>query len=325
MSQYSVHKLWFYYNDEWYETDNELGPCLGVFDTYDEALKAKAQADRQSLRKISSYDWLSDLANFIDNSIYESTFETQLLAYARAQNWHEFIIEHNNNGRVYYDLNPPKDATEDQLDQVLAIANASFHRIVEYKDVKECGYIKLNYDFWGEKVFDKLKADGVLENRSTPDKGFYLIYKPLKGRKSAKFPAYDMALDFGLECTYNCIQEFEEFNYLGKTYLEDAVSNFTMLKAYLNNCQTIALKEEVISAENLKSIQSCLKKMKSTAQKSVGDSFFSLSFDQGKELNKKELSGLIELLKVKPYNMYRVVQEINGEEIKAYVSEAGLF
>jgi hypothetical protein len=134
MSQYSVHKLWFYYTDEWYITNDELGSCIGVFDSYDEALKAKIEADRKSLRNLGSYNWLRDLMGFNDNAMGRNLFEHQLLEYAKSQGWEENIIERPSyTNEVYYGLQPPKEVTDDQLDHVLAIAYASFHRIVEYK------------------------------------------------------------------------------------------------------------------------------------------------------------------------------------------------
>lgn len=207
MSKYAVHKLWFFYTDEWYVTSNELAHCIGIYDTYEQALNAKANADRKSLIDMSSYDWSRDLMGF-DRNAYEVDFTNSLVEYYKSQNWHDSIKEQFTGGKFnQYEIHPPINATDEQLDEVLRIAKAYFHRVIEYKDVKEGIYVKFNYDFWGKKVFDKLKADGVIESRSTPEKGFYLINKPPKGRKSAKFTDYQTATDLAIQNTNLSISE----------------------------------------------------------------------------------------------------------------------
>ena len=322
MSKYAVHKLWFFYTDEWYVTSNELANCIGVYDTYDEALKAKAEADRKSLIGIDSYDWLRDLSGFKKNSNGDN-FQNKLLEYAKSQNWHSYIKEQFYDGKFnHYELQPPNNASDEQIDEVLKISNAYFHRIVEYKDVKEGIYVKFNYDFWGKKVFDKLKADNVIESRKTPHTGFYLINKPPKGRKSAKFTDFDLARNLAIEISNASIIEFEDNNLLGRSYLEDITHNFPMLVAYINSCKSISLQEEDITDKNIKTIQSKLKKLKSNIPKVLGEKYYTLSLPDKGNLDNDELNGFFELLKQKPFNIYRITTEVNGEEVKTYVSDS---
>ncbi len=317
MSQYSVHKLWFYYTDEWYITNDELGSCIGVFDTYDEALKAKIEADRKSLRNLDSYNWLRDLMGFNDNAMGGNLFEHQLLEYAKSQDWEEYIVtKYGYQDRIYHELQPPDEITDEQLDHILAIAYASFHRIVEYKNVKELACVKLNRDFWDRKVFEEISFDGSLEGKSTPELGYYLLYAAPEGEKTVNFPDLQLAMNAGLEYAYKLIQEFKRSNYLGENYLEDATSNFDMMKAYLKNCKSIVLIEELVTFDNQTRIHEHLRKMKSVVQKTPGDTFYSLNFNEYEDLDKNELSGFFELLKIKPFKVYRVPLEINGELIK---------
>lgn len=322
MSKYAVHKLWFFYTDEWYVTSNELAHCIGIYDTYEEALNAKANADRKSLLTMNSYDLSSDLMGFSENA-YGNDFTNSLIEYYKSQNWHDSIKEVFYDGKFnHYEVLPPKNATDDQLDEILRIAKAYFHRIIEYKDIKESIYVKLNYDFWGKKVFDKLKTDGVIESRSTPEKGFYLVNKPPKGRKSAKFTDFQTARDLAIQYTNSSIIEFEDNNFLGRTYFEDTTVSLPMLIAYVNNCNSITLQEEEVSDKNVKIINSKLKKLKSNIHKAVGDKYYTLKLPNNENLDKDELNGVFELLKQKPFKIYRVTTEINGEEVKGYVSDS---
>lgn len=322
MSKYAVHKLWFFYTDEWFVTSNELAHCIGIYDTYEQALDAKANSDRKSLLSMSSYDWSRDLMGF-DKNAYGDDFTTRLVEYYKSQNWHDSIKEQFYDGKFnHYEILPPTNATDTQLDEVLSISKAYFHRIIEYKDVKEAIYVKFNYDFWGKKVFDKLKADGVIESRSTPEKGFYLINKPPKGRKSAKFTDSQLATDLAIQHTNSLINEFEDNNFLGRTYFEDTTESLPMLLSYLSNCKSIVLKEEEVLDKDVKTINSKLKKLKSNIQKSVGDKYYTLNLPSNEDLNKDELNAMFELLKQKPFKIYRLTTEINGEEVKGYVSDS---
>lgn len=322
MSKYAVHKLWFFYTDEWYVTSNELANCIGIYDTYDEALIARAAADRKSLIGLGSNDWLRDLMGFEKNS-YGGDFSNKLIEYAKTQNWHNCIKEQFHDGKFnHYELQPPTNVSDAQLDEVLNLANAYFHRIVEYKDIKEGIYVKFNYDFWGKKVFDKLKTDNILESRKTPENGFYLINKPPKGRKSAKFTDYITARNLAITISSASIIEFEDNNLLGRSYLEDLAYNFPMLIAYINSCTSISLQEEDVTDKNIKPIQSKLKKFKSNIQKVIGDKYYSLNLPNKENLVEDELNGFFELLKQKPFNIYRITTEVNGEEVKTYVSDS---
>jgi hypothetical protein len=90
----------------------------------------------------------------------------------------------------------------------------------------------------------------------------------------------------------------------------------------LTACQSIGLQTEAITDKNLKTVQGKLKKWKSGLQKNVGDVYYTLQLPNQEPFDKNELNGLFELMKLKPFSVYRMVTEVNGEAVKAYVSES---
>ena len=125
MSQYAVHKLWFYYNDETYEHSNVLASCIGVYNSYEAAQKAQKAADRMALINKESSDWIRDLAGFNYNADYQN-FVENLTNYARSQGWDKYLIK--NDKGTYSEVIPPPDITDAQMDEVLKISHASFQQ-----------------------------------------------------------------------------------------------------------------------------------------------------------------------------------------------------
>ena len=329
-TKFSLHKLWFFYTDEWF-VENGLAASIGTFSTHEEAEQEKRKLDRQSLRSMSSHDLLRDLTSFFEQNHKE--VQDKLIEYAQSQQWFNAFKKHsygNDSTKFYYEFSLPGSPTDEQVDKVLDITGASFHRILACNDVKEYAYVKMNYEFWGKKVFDKLKIDGVLDSRSPyiagqSNKGFYLINKPPKGRKSAKFSSQELATDMAIQLFLENVAAFADNNFLGKTYVEEWSGEHILLMVFLQHCTTIQLKGTAITKENIKEIKSKLKKQKATTDLTEGLQYFEVVFNDFASIKKEELMGLIELLKVKPFTIYKLIDEIDGQSVKDYMPDSGTF
>lgn len=328
--RFSLHKIWFFYTDEWF-VPNGLAQSVGVFETLEQAESERKRLNRIALKNMGSYDYFRDLTSF-----YEKTYaETQqkVIEYAKSQNWNDSLKEipyGNDNSKTYWEFYLPQNVTDSQIDKILELTDASFYKIIGYNDVKEYTYIKLNYDFWGKKIFDKLKISEILDSRSpyisgVSNKGFYLINKPPKGRKSAKFTSADDAINSSVKIFLECISDFPDNNFLGKTYLEEWTDQPHLLIAYLSNCKTIKLVTEKITKENVKTYSSKLKKMKSNILLTEGANFYEVIFNKIEETSIEEIRGLIELLKLKPFQIFNQISEIDGQEVKDYVADSATF
>lgn len=325
--KFSLHKLWFFYTDEWM-VENGLAPSIGTFSTLEEAESEKKRLDRISLRQMHSYDLVRDLTTFYENNYKE--VQEKLVNYAISQGWEESIKKQsygNDNSKFYYEVQMPAGTTDEQIDMIMSITGASFHKIIAYNNVKEFAYVKMNYEFWGKKVFDKLKADGVLDSRSpyiesASNKGFYLIFTPPKGRKSAKFSSVETAAEMAIKIFLECVAAFPDNNFLGKTYVEEWSEEHILLMAYLQYCSTIQLKETEITKENIKEIKAKLKKLKSSTTATEGMKYFEVAFNDAASANPEEVKGLIELLKLKPFTIYNLISEIDGQTVKDYVADS---
>lgn len=325
--KFSLHKLWFFYTDEWI-VENGLAPGIGTFSSLEEAEQEKKRLDRISLRQMHSYDLIRDLTYFYEDNYTE--VRDKLVGYAISQGWEESVKKQpyiNDNSKFHYEISMPAGATDEQIDMIMNIAGASFHKIIAYKDVKEFAYVKMNYEFWGKKVFDKLKADGVLDSRSpyidaASNKGFYLIFTPPKGRKSAKFPSPETAEEMAIRIFLECVAAFPDNNFLGKTYVEEWSQEQVLLMAFLQHCTTLQLNATEITKENIKEVRSKLKKLKSSATAAEGMKYFEVSFPDAASIKPEEIKGLIALLKIKPFTIYNLISEIDGQPVKDYVADS---
>lgn len=329
-NKFSLHKIWFFYTDEWY-VPNGLAGSIGVYDSLEEAENERKRLDRIALKQLGSYDYLRDLTSFYEKAFLET--QKKIVDYAKSQNWNDSLKElpfGNDSTRTYWEFSLPQNATDAQLDSILELTNASFHQIVAYKNVTEYAYVKINYDFWGKKVFDKLKAAEVLDSRTPyiagmPNKGYYLITKPPKGRKSAKFASSENAINNAIKVFIDCVLEFPDNNFLGKTYVEEWSEQPQLLIAYLSNCKTITLVSEEITKANAKTYAAKLKKMKAYTVLTEGMNFYEVQFNSFENTKIEEIMGLIELLKLKPFQIFSQISEIDGQEVKDYVADSGTF
>ncbi len=332
--KFSVHKIWFHYDDS-HHFNNGLAESIGVFDILEEAINERKKLDIEAFKNDmhDCYHFLEDFYYITESRTISEVVEIEkkLIEYAKTQNWDNSIeIMEFNDRETIQKLRIPRNATDIQISKILELTNVSFYEIIEYKDVKEYVYVKLNYDFWGKKVFDKLKKEGKLESRSPfmegySNKGFYLIYNPLVGRKSAKFPSFEEASDTAIKIFLECILEFPDNNFLGKTYLEEWTNQSDLFLAYLSNCEVIELISQEITSQNLKAYSSKLKKMKSTIILTEGMTYYEANFNKVEDEKIKEIMGFIEFLKLKPFTTYRRISEINGQEVHDYVSDSWTF
>jgi hypothetical protein len=327
--KFGVHKLWFFYTDEWYvPSEGNIAGTVGVYDSREEAEKAKRRFDILSLKRLWTHDILRDATHFYEK--FHKASQAKIVEYAKSQNWDNYLRTHtyHNSNDTYYELLMPPNITDQQLGKMLDLTGAFFHIIVEYKEVKDAGYIQMNYGFWGAKYFKKLTEDGVLDKRSPfvagqQYKGKYIIFKPLKGRKSAKFKSYEDAQTRAAEVFVNGYQEFPDNNALGKSYLLDWSKTPELLLAILRNSESFTLTETIISEKELKKIAARLKKLKSNIQAEVGMPFYEMSIKE--EYNPKEILAFIEMIDEKPFTLHHMVSEVNGKTIKEYVPDCGTF
>ena len=331
LKRFSLHKIWFFYNDDYYYSRG-LAESVAIFETITEAENEKKKLDRIAFRNIGGS--MRELTSFYEDN-YEDTAK-KIIEYFKSQNWNiilenpEKSIFESENISSYMSFVIPQDATDAQIDKVFELTGADFCKIIEFKDVKEDVYVKVNYDFWGKKVFDKLKLKGVLDSRSPyfsgiSNKGFYLISKPPKGRKSAKFTSSDEAKSSSVKIFLESISEFPDNNFIGKTYVEDWSDESQILLAYLENCTSIKLVSQEITKDNIKICTSKLRKMKSNITLVMGMNYYEVHFNSFEETKITEVNGLFELLKLKPFQIFNQISEINGQEIRGYVSQSNTF
>jgi hypothetical protein len=50
--------------------------------------------------------------------------------------------------------------------------------------------------------------------------------------------------------------------------------------------------------------------------------YFEVSFPDAASVKPEEVKGLIELLKIKPFTIYNLISEIDGQAVKDYVADS---
>ncbi|MFD2521775.1 hypothetical protein [Emticicia soli] len=328
--KYSLHKIGFVYTDEWYVPIG-IASSVGFYETYEDAQKAQLSYDIDSFRNFQSYDFLRDLMDFYEDKHDET--QQKVIEYMQLLGWHENYKKRpygNDSSSFYWEASLPVGATDEQVAKILELTGASFHKIIEYRDVKEDVYVKMNYEFWGKKAFEKLKEEKTLESRSpfiqgVANKGFYLVTKPAKGRRNARFKSHYDAANLALKIFLECLHEFPENNFLGKNYVAEWSNASFLLMHFLDNCESVVLKAELVSSENKKAIATKLKKIKSLYLLKEGEEYYEIVFPEIENAKPEEIFGLIELLKVKPFEIFTVVTEINGEKVVNYDPDGGTF
>lgn len=326
--KFGLHKIWFWYSDEWHCTTDDLAPTIDTFDSLEEAKTIKLEMDIQSLKNLGTDDFIRDLAGFMEKDNYQIRVKN-LVDYAKSQYWNDELRErkYGNSEETYFELSLPNHATDEQLAEILNITGAYFHKIIEYTNVKMFAYMKFNHEFWGTKIFKAMKEDGTLEDRGPyingeKLKGKYFVQKPTKGRKSATLRNIDGALENILIASLKHLNELGEYSFLGKTYFSELSDSPTLLRSFLENCETLSIKKEIVDASNIKKITSKLKKLKSSIILNEGDEFESIVLPKNENINTTELKGFFNLLKVKPFEIFEQVDEIEGESIKTYMPDS---
>lgn len=321
--KYGVHKIWFTYNDEWYITNDNPSTQIGTYETLSEAEKAYHSENIRALKNLGSDDYIRDLTGFMENNNYKERVQ-DLVEFARKEGWNTLTErKYSNSEELYFELGIPDFASNEQLSKVLEITGAYFCKIIEYQDIKKSAYIKFNHNFWGNKIFKVLKDEGVIEDRSpfiegNKNKGKYFVQKPPKGRKSATIRNIEQALEEVATISINKIVEFDKFSFITKTYFDDLSESPQALMAYIEGIKNIKVIETPIDESNSKAYEKTLRKLNS--QKSINqlDSFKKIEFIELDNLATKEILGFFELLKIKPFSVYEMISEVNGEKVKSY-------
>ena len=295
--KFSLHKIWFFYTDEWI-VENGLGPSAGIFSSQEEAEREKKRLDRESFKKMGSYDLLRDLTGFFENNYKE--VENKLIEYFKSQGWDSSIKQHfygKELTKFYYEVGLPATTTDEQIDKIIEITGASFHKLIEYKEVKEHTYVKMNSWFWDTIVFDKLRADGILEYPGPYLNGefnedHYLMNISPTGEKTISFPSPETAINVAIRVFLECMAAFPDNTFLGQAGVEEWSGAPALLTAYLQNCKTIQLQPTVTFSE-----------VAST----------------------EEILGLFELLKIRPFTIYNMIAEIDGQSIEDHSDDSSIY
>jgi len=120
MPQYVVHKIGFFYDDDWYQASEPKGTVMGIFSALEEAKLWKSWEDIEAIKGIAghgAYRFVGAKTN--RDEIYEKLEE-----YTKA----EFGIEPQESYRL------PKKINDEQAARFLSIMDITFHTIVEYGD-----------------------------------------------------------------------------------------------------------------------------------------------------------------------------------------------
>lgn len=120
MAQYVVHKIGFFYDDDWYQANEPKGIVMGIFSSLEEAKLWKSWEDIEAMKGIAghgAYRFVGVKTN--RDEIYEKLEE-----YTKA----EFGID----PRESYSF--PKKINDEQAARFLSIMEITFHNIVEYGD-----------------------------------------------------------------------------------------------------------------------------------------------------------------------------------------------
>lgn len=319
--KYSLHKISFFYTDQYYMPFG-LADSIGLFDTYEAAQQEQLRRDIMALRIMNSPDYLGELTGFYE---YKNDDTHQKVAeYALSQNWDKYLTKkiYGDNSGFYWELALPDEASNEQLTQLLTLMDASFHKVVAYTNLKTDVYVKMEKQFWDKVVFQLLKARRVVEEKNLymveMDRGeYYLINQHAKDEKKTIFSSMNEANQAAVHMFLNFIQEFPENNFLGKTYVEDWSTGGYLFMRFLDTCESISLTTETISAENSREIARKLQKIQPLYPLKKGDEYFEVQLPAYKNAIIEEILGLIELLRVKPFEIFNHISEIDGQQILA--------
>lgn len=327
--KFSLHKVWFFYTDDWYLPEGISEP-VEFYNTLEEAEEAQLKLDIKSFNEMSSGDLFRDLLGFHEDNYKE--VRQKLIEYAQSQNWDEYLIKrHFDNGNKYYwELEYPDKATNEQFAKLFEIAGAYFSKILEYKEVNSKNYVGIENAFWSEEVFEESYNKDIL---SVEDidlsfdayNYFYLINPQEQEDQSVTFSSYEQSVSVALKFFLENIHNFPENNFIGETYVPLWSEAPEILIPFLDNCKSIKLVTEIVTSENKEKINLEIKKYNFVLFLKEGDTFFQVQFPQFEDLIAEELLGLIDLLKVKPFRFVRQHLEINGETITSMDSDSSLF
>lgn len=330
---YGVYKLWFCYNDEYYDTDRKLANCIGSFSSLSEAESQKIAADVLALRQMINYDCIRDLRGFMPKGREaENKVAKQLVDYARSIGWNEQVREQHfyDSEETYFELSIPETATDEQLKKILEISGAYFHTIIQQQTVETAAYIQFNRAFWGAKPYKALKDDEIIADRSpyvnnVKFKGRYLIHKPEKGRKSAKIKDADQAYKIAIKQIMPLLKKYYLHTFLNKRKVIEYSQSPTLFLQFLRNCKTIQLEETNVAEDNLKAIKEETKSAKFKGSIKKGDVYYKIVLPEFSDRSFNELKVFFQMLEERPFDFHVIHTSVNGEEVRQFYMEHGVF
>ena len=346
--KFGVHELWFYYSDEYLYSEDEISYCINTFDTLEEAKTQQKALDIQYLRGLlglgaRGFDTSSEcfyaLSHFLEKQTPKKTPnwgkkkkgyiagapELKIIAYAKSLGWGKKLIK--GNAQQGYRLYLPENITDEQLWEIAQLAQASFYKIIEYQSSKSNLYVKMNAGFWPSFAWRHLQQQGLVDGANLWDfdkqvpygkkrnDGLWLLNPSQPDHFS--FQHLNQALEVAIKLIFDHWKTaLWQHSFLGKNYLLDWSKSPTLLLNYLKNTSLFDLEETLVTDENLETFKDTLHKLNSKIALEVGDLFYEVKISEEQEVNMQELQGLIELLKVKPFEIVEVVYQINEKNIK---------
>lgn len=283
--KYGIFKVLFYYSDQWYEHSDELSDEIETYDNLEEAKKRKRALDIESLKKMNSYDLLRDLNGFIYGKDNAQQIRDSVLTYIKSlEAWKRVLKTNRPEGRTtdYQKIQIPKNATEEQLGKILDLVKPKFHEIIELERKKTNFMIGINTIYWEEDTFYEHPIEG-LEYYAPFIQGNHVITFFLESKFTNTF-YHKSEEDAKREMIYiiaSILKQQINSSYLSTTSIEDLSDSPLIFKNYLEQCESFSSKQ----LENGQQI---------------------LTVTENKEVNAHELKGLIDLLKIKPYLVFKL-------------------
>ena len=271
--KYALYAVWFYYNDEWSATNGELADFQGEFDSLKEAKVAHRKAELKAVRhmiklggKHHSY-WHGDAANSEGFNV---------------------------------------DANDEEMWGWMQKHEVYFHRIVQHKGVVKHSFIEFEPEFWGEKITNYFKDEGIY------------LRKPETDSEKANI-SQQQAIDL----TIHYLKRFPEGHFLANTYFEDLSLSSILLLNYLRGCKSVELISQLVTVENLREVNTSLQKLNSQRRLIPGHFFYILPIPDKQPIDYFEMKGLLPLLKIQPFKLVDTYVSVNGEKVKKESEHGG--
>ena len=105
--------------------------------------------------------------------------------------------------------------------------------------------------------------------------------------------------------------------FFAKNYVLDWSDSPVLLINYLKTTPLFDLEAILVTPKNIEELKSELSSLYTKTSLELGDTFYRVSLAQKSEENIQELKGLVELLKIRPFEVKEIVYKVNEENIKS--------